>query len=225
MFLVIFVSFQVTLLSTKLLKKRKSPVKHIDYELDEKQTFLKDIESLSKSTNALGPLRYISVGKAIMGMERDSCVAILEDKDTRYAVMKADMIITLSFMVCSFYLAENYDKPFIVLHPAPLPVIGSLAQVPLPPSYVPMSGSAISESMSFFQRARNFIAYKMRDVLLNHVVDYFFQDLTNKFQWRSSGSFARMFGKAEAYIATVDFAFEFVHPLMPSKLIMVIIFG
>ena len=212
------------MLSTKLLKKGKSPVKHIDYELDEKQTFLKDIENLSKSTNALGPLRYISVGKAILRMEYDSCVAILEDNDTRNAIMKADMILTLSVMVCSFYIAENYDKPFIVVHPGPLPAIGSLAQVPLPPSYVPMGGLVLSENMSFFQRTLNFIAYRVRDAVMDHVVNYFFRDLKEKFQWKSSENFARLFGKAEAYIATVDFAFEFVHPLMPGKLIRVLIF-
>ena len=126
------------------------------------------------------------------------------------------MIVTLSLMLCGIYVADIYDKPFLVLHPGPLPAIGTYAQVPLPPSYVPLAGSIASDQMDFLVRTRTFIMSIVKNVMVDFVVTSYFRSLQEKFSRKSFESFSHLFSKAEAYIVTVDFAFEFVHPIMPG---------
>ena len=126
------------------------------------------------------------------------------------------MIVTLSVMICGIYVADIYDKPFIVLHPGPLPAIGTYAQVPLPPSYVPLAGSISSDKMNFLERTRTFIFSNVKNVVMDFIFTSYFRSLQEKFSRKSLESFSYLFSKAEAYIVTVDFAFEFVHPIMPS---------
>jgi len=207
---------EVKILSTKYLKKRKSPVQHIEYELHGNADFIDDINKLSSAKKTSNLFGYFSIGKNAMELSYTSCIDILENNVTRNAIKEADMIVTLSLMICGIYVADIYDKPFIVLHPGPLPAIGTYAQVPLPPSYVPLAGSISSDKMNFLERTRTFIFSNVKNVVMDFIFTSYFRSLQEKFSRKSLESFSYLFSKAEAYIVTVDFAFEFVHPIMPN---------
>ena len=147
---------------------------------------------------------------------------MLQNNDTRNAIVEADLIVIMSVLFCGPYIADIYDKPFIVVHPGPLPAVGSFTQVPLPPSYIPMAGASVSENMNFLQRTKNFIMSNVKHVGMDFVVTSYFQSLHEKFNGKSLESYSRLFGKAESYIITTDFAFEFVHPTMPGDVTILI---
>ena len=211
------------MISTKYLKKRKSRVQHIDYELQSSTEVIKDINSISSGKEALSLLGYLSTGKHILELEYDSCMDLLQDNKTRSAIVEADLIVTLSVMICGTYIASIYDKPFVVVHPGPTALVGSFAQVPLPPSYVPMVGTTASEKMNFLQRTQNFVKSNFKDFVIDVLVTSYFRSLQEKFGRKSLERFSHLFGKAELYIVTVDFAFEFVHPTMPGNALLYIL--
>ena len=208
--------FQVSILTSQVLKKRESPVKHIDYVLHDKEGVRNDIKNLAALTHSFNPALYLSILRKLMQLLSDTCQDILESNDTRNAIAQADMIIALSTFACGTYVADIYDKPFVVVHVLPLPAIGSYAQVPMPPSYVPAATATLTEEMTFIQRTKNFLLQVAKDIGVNAVVSYYFRNLQEKYNRKSSDSFSQLFGKAEAYIVIVDFAYEFVHPIMPS---------
>ena len=147
---------------------------------------------------------------------------ILQNNYTRNAIVEADLIVTLSVLVCGSYVADIYGKPFIVVHPGPLSAVGSFTQVPLPPSYIPIAGASVSDNMSFLQRTENFILSNIKHFAMDFIVTSYFRSLQEKYKGKSSESFSRLFGKAESYIITTDFAFEFVHPTMPGDVTILI---
>ena len=191
-------------------------MKHIKYEVSSDGMVMDSIKKLGTGSKEPGFLSQIWAIKDILQLLPQVCYGILKNKEAERQIMEADVLVTLSVNICGNYLAYVFDKPFISVHPGPLSVIGSFAGVPLPPSYVPIAGMAVSDQISFMKRVRNFMLYAIKDVAvdaaLNAVFKKFQLDYGKKAEWAST-----LFGRAEAYIITMDFSFEFAHPLMPSK--------
>eukprot|EP00112_Aurelia_sp_Birch-Aquarium-sp1_P015175 Seg334.2 transcript_id=Seg334.2/GoldUCD/mRNA.D3Y31 product="UDP-glucuronosyltransferase 2A1" protein_id=Seg334.2/GoldUCD/D3Y31 len=117
------------------------------------------------------------------------------------------------------YLAEIFDKPYILVHPGPLAAIGAFAQVPVPPSYVPLIGT--TDEMTFIERTKNFVVSNVKNIVMDTLITYYFKDFQKEMGSTSTESYAQIFGKAELYIvSTMDFVFEYAHPLMPNVFVV-----
>ena len=199
-----------------MLRRRQSPVKHVEYELSSGKDVLSIVKRLSGGENQAGLLSYIMSVKNFLKIVLDTCYSILLNEETKQLILEADLIVTFSMNKCGTYIAHIFNKPFIVLHPASFSLIGSYADVPLPPSYVPIIGLQTSDEMSFLKRTQNFLMYLVKNVAVDVGVTYNFKALQNEYGAKQEW-FSTLFSKAEVYIVTVDFTYEFVHPIMPSK--------
>ena len=212
----IHILLQVSILTTSLIREKVSPVNHIKYEVPESSKVLGTIKRLSTDVKKSGILSYVDTIKTVLQLLPDTCYAIIRSKEAREKIMEADLIVTISMNFCGAYLADIFNKPFIVLHPGPLSIVGSFAGVPLPPSYVPIFGLETSDQIPFIKRLANFIMYTFKNFAMDAALTYSFRKLQSEFG-KNQERFSTLFAKAEMYIVTVDFAYEFVHPLMPSK--------
>jgi len=210
---------KVSILTTSTLRTRKSPVKHIEYEVSSNDKVMDSIKKLGSGGKKPGFLSQLWAIKEVMQLLPQFCDGVLENKEAKRQIMEADILVTLSVNICGTYFAYIFDKPFITLHPGPLSVIGSFAGVPLPPSYVPIAGMAVSDQISFMKRVQNFILFALKDVVVDAALNAIFK----KFQHdhgKKAESAATLFGRAEAHIVTMDFSFEFAHPLMPNVFVV-----
>lgn len=185
--------------------------------MSNKKSFLDDVNKLTSEKSEVGWRAYLVIAQRALQIEYDSCQDLLGTDETRNAIIQSDFIVAFSATICAIYVADIYGKPFAVVHPGMFPVVGSYAQVPLPPSYVPLSGSEFTEKMSFLERTKNFLWVNVRSALVDAAVTHYYRGMQERFKWKSYERFSRLYARAELYIVSLDFAFEFVHPLMPGK--------
>eukprot|EP00112_Aurelia_sp_Birch-Aquarium-sp1_P002647 Seg1296.3 transcript_id=Seg1296.3/GoldUCD/mRNA.D3Y31 product="UDP-glucuronosyltransferase 3A2" protein_id=Seg1296.3/GoldUCD/D3Y31 len=210
---------EVSILTTNMIRKRKSSVKHIEYKvpMEEAQVYAL-LGKCSTGTKRAGLSAYLSGIGVLMNAMLKSCQSLVGNEETLNELKNADMIVSLSMFFCGSYIADIFDKPFVLVHPAGLPVIGAYAQVPMPPSYVPLIGSGSTDEMTFMQRTRNFVVSNIKNIALDVIVSYYFKTFQREMASKSIKSYSQLFGKAELYILpTMDFSFEYAHPLMPSR--------
>ena len=164
-----------------------------------------------------GPRTFINAVRDVSQLFLDSCFAMLKTNDTMKVIQEADMIVTISVMPCGHYIADLYDKPTILLHPASYSFIASYTGVPDLASFVPMVTGPFTDEMSFIERVQNFLTYRIRDIIVKVFLTYWFRDLQSAYNWKSKDSFTELFGKTEMVIVTMDFAYQYVSPIMPSE--------
>ncbi len=109
--------------------------------------------------------------------------------------------------------AEYLKKPFIVVYPTAFNLFGLLADVPLPPSYVPVITA--SDRMTITQRIINFLSSSARSIVLQKLFDFYFKEVLH--HYNITKNFEDLFAQAEMHLVNSDFALEFAHPLMPSR--------
>ncbi|XP_035806218.2 UDP-glucuronosyltransferase 2A2-like [Amphiprion ocellaris] len=89
-----------------------------------------------------------------------------------------------------------------------------LAIAPSPISYIPITGSGLTDKMTFFQRVKNVISYlknKARKYLIRDV----YQKICDKYLGPDKNFFQLMID-ADIWLMRVDFVFEFPRPTMPN---------
>eukprot|EP00795_Rhopilema_esculentum_P008295 gene8295-14256_t len=207
---------EVSILTTKFLKKRTSTVKHIDYPLPNPQKIEKLQDLAGDVSKDFGPRTFINAVRDVSQLFLDSCFAMLKTNDTMKVIQEADMIVTISVMPCGHYIADIYDKPTILLHPASYSFIASYTGVPDLASFVPMVTGPFTDEMSFIERVQNFLTYRIRDIIVKAFLTYWFRDLQSAYNWKSKESFTELFGKTEMVIVPMDFAYQYVSPIMPN---------
>ena len=215
----LFHLLEVSILTTNMIRKRESIVKHIEYEAPVDPAVVDAfMGKYSTGKERAGLTSYFPFARLMMKGYVKTCKELVSNVDTLNEIKNADMIVSTSMFCCSTYIADIFDKPIIYVHPGPLALIGPWAQVPLPPSYVPLIGSGTTDDMTFMQRTKNLVVSNIKSVLLDAFVTYHFKTFQKEMGSTSTQSYAQLFGKAELYIiASVDFVFEYAHPLMPSR--------
>ena len=96
-------------------------------------------------------------------------------------------------MFCGAYLADFFNKPFIVVHSGGLSVIGTFAQVPLPPSYVPFMGHGVTDEMTFLQRLKNLLIQNVNKILMDYSISNHFRSLQEEMGSAHNSSFSQLF--------------------------------
>lgn len=204
------------MLVTPTMQMKKSRVRHVEYNVSSDNALLTVLHKLSSDVKRGGPASLLSIGQSFLQVSHGTCTGILGNEQAKKEVLEADMLVILSVNICGGYLAHIFNKPFVVLHPGPLPVIGYFTDAPSPPSYVPMTGFEASDEMTVLQRVQNFIMFVAKNSLFDVVVSYYFQGLQTEHGLKREEWYSTIFGNAELYLITVDFSYEFVHPVAAS---------
>ena len=210
--------FKVSILTTNMIRKRKSFVKHIEYEVSINEGEMDALMGkYSSGSEKAGFRSYLPYFRLMMNGLVKACQALVSNNETLSEIKNADLIVSFSLFCCGSYIAEIFDKPIVLVHPGTIAPIGPYAQVPLPPSYVPRIAS-VTDEMAFVSRTMNFVVTIILNIAVDTLVTHYFKAFQKEMGSTSTQSFSQLFGKAELYIiASVDFAFEYVHPVMPSR--------
>ncbi|XP_031216487.1 UDP-glucuronosyltransferase 3A2-like [Mastomys coucha] len=127
-----------------------------------------------------------------------------------------DLLYFDALGLCSFLIAEKIGKPFVVF----LSVLASSIDfgLPSPLSYVPMSGSLLTDKMDFWGRVKNFlmrIDFSMRQKKIHSQFD---GTIREHFEEDSQPVSSHLLQKAELWFLSSDFALEFARPLLPNTI-------
>ncbi|XP_051800931.1 UDP-glucuronosyltransferase 2B31-like isoform X2 [Acanthochromis polyacanthus] len=89
---------------------------------------------------------------------------------------------------------------------------------PSPISYIPITGSGLTDKMTFFERVKNMISY-----LINQARNYLVRDVYQKVCDKYLGpdkDFFQLIIDADIWLVRVDFVFEYPRPTMPNVVYM-----
>lgn len=92
---------------------------------------------------------------------------------------------------------------------------GHFVVAPSPVSYVPTSGCAVPDKMTFSQRVRNMFHYFLNMYIDSLVVSPHYDRLVEKY-FEPGTSFYHLLQGADIWLMRVDFVFEFPRPTMPN---------
>eukprot|EP00795_Rhopilema_esculentum_P008290 gene8290-14250_t len=206
----------VSILTTEFLRTRKGKVKHVDYQLPNRKLAQNIDQLIGDVALNFGPISFLNVVKDSLQILLDSCFAMLQNNNTLKEIQDASMIVTISIMPCGYYIADLFDKPVVTLTTAAYFCIGHYTGAPSLPSNIPSAASRSTDEMTFLERTQNFINYKLRDIGMDFLVNYYFRELQYAYGMKSKGRFSELFGKTELIILPLDFAYQYAHPIMPN---------
>ncbi|XP_059208431.1 UDP-glucuronosyltransferase 2A3-like [Centropristis striata] len=96
---------------------------------------------------------------------------------------------------------------------------GHFSIAPSPLSYVPMTGTKLSDKMSFLERVLNIIFFGFTEYQIAFYVLPYYQAVTTKYLGPDV-DFLSLFPAADLWLMRVDFVFEFPRPTMPNVVYM-----
>ncbi len=196
------------------MKKRESPVLHLDYPINRTRSFYTAMldRHVKGTRSRLGMLYAIPW---LFQMQVEVCESLMLNARALQELKSAELVIIPAISPCHFYVMDYINRPFIAVYSSAFTLFGSLTQVPLPPSYVPIITA--TDRMTFPQRVFNFIASLARASITDVALTQAFSGFSHKYKAGEGKSLQQLYLQAEMYLASSDFAVEFAHPLMPSK--------
>ncbi|XP_041965537.1 UDP-glucuronosyltransferase 2C1-like [Alosa sapidissima] len=161
----------------------------------------------------------IELMKLFSDIHRDMC-AMLSAMFTDEALMqslqeaKYDLVLSDPVIAGGVFLAYRLQLPLVFNVRGTL--YGDLHTLigPAPPSYVPVSGTGLTDRMSFSQRILNWSMFMVNKLLLEQMVAHY-TDFCNRF-FGPDVDFVSLLRNADLWLVRYDFTFEFPHPIMPN---------
>lgn len=150
-------------------------------------------------------------------MQVTGCESLLNNKATISRLRKEgfDLVLTDPFLPCGSILAHLFSIPVVYfLHGLPCELDAKANQCPVPVSYVPVSFSGNSPTMTFPQRVKN-MAMSLLEGYLCKVMYSSFDDLTRS-QFGDDMTYKRLLGEAAFWLHRHDFVFDWPKPVMPN---------
>ncbi|XP_046898302.1 UDP-glucuronosyltransferase 2A1-like, partial [Hypomesus transpacificus] len=167
----------------------------------EMETMEKTQEMLEKTSNMVS---HMLENQGLMQSLRDA---------------KYDLFLTDPAMGGGVFLAHSLGLPLVFNVRWTIKGEGHWAIAPSPLSYIPMTGTELSDNMSFLQRVLNVLAYGMYELQAAVYVKPIFSDLAQRFFGPDVDYFS-LFQAADLWLMRVDFVFEFPRPTMPNVIYM-----
>nr|XP_046254889.1 UDP-glucuronosyltransferase 2A1-like [Scatophagus argus] len=162
----------------------------------------------------------IEMFTAMFNMHRIICkmaTNLFKDKELMKSLKKTkyDLVLTDPAWGAGIMLSHALKVPLVYNVRWITSGEGHLAVAPSPLSYIPMTGSGLSDKMTFIQRVKNLIFYgiwQAQDALLispqyQAVCDLFFSPQVR---------YNDLLQGADIWLMRVDFVFEFPRPTMPN---------
>ena len=198
------------------VRKQRSKVDHHLYNVDLPKHL--DEKVMIKRMMSGGGVRTFEFIPTLVELDMFNCEAIFKDGTVMQKLQKQDIIIGTSASFCGSLIAEYLKLPHILIHPAVFTALASLFMVPLPPSYVPVMQTASTDQMTFMERLKNVFFVAGQEILFRFVFLPMFKPFQQKHNILPDKDVGELLGSAEMHLVQLDFAIEYAHPLMPSKL-------
>ncbi|XP_039468426.1 UDP-glucuronosyltransferase 2C1-like isoform X2 [Oreochromis aureus] len=142
---------------------------------------------------------------------------MLEDENlmNNLKVRKYDLVLTDPAWGAGILIAHVLKLPLIYNVRFATSGEGHLAIAPSPLSYIPVTGSGLTDSMTFIQRVKNLICYVIWQAQDIFLIRPQYQAVCNKF-FGSDVTYSGLLHSADLWLMRVDFVFEFPRPTMPN---------
>ncbi|XP_041487067.1 UDP-glucuronosyltransferase 3A2-like [Microtus oregoni] len=115
---------------------------------------------------------------------------------------------------CSYLIAEKLEKKFVTLLPMQFSYMDFV--LPSPLSYVPVSGSSLTDQMDFWGRVKNFLMFIDFSLRQREIFSQYDATIQEHFAEDSRPVLSDLLLKAELSFVNSDFALEFARPLFPN---------
>ncbi|XP_028811969.1 UDP-glucuronosyltransferase 2A1-like [Denticeps clupeoides] len=96
---------------------------------------------------------------------------------------------------------------------------GHFAIAPSPISYIPLTGSGLTDKMTFIQRVKNMLYFVLLIIQERFTVRPIYQEVCDKYLGPGA-DFYMLMQAADIWLMRVDFVFEFPRPTMPNVFYM-----
>lgn len=159
----------------------------------------------------LGTLSRIHQQASMVGVQMLENKTLMQElRDTQYDVVLIDPGLPVGVLVAhELGLPTVYNVRWITSGE------GHFVVAPSPTSYVPTSGVALPDKMTFLQRLQNTFHYVLNTCIDKFVVCPVYDELVEKY-FGSGVKFYHMLQGADIWLMRVDFVFEFPRPTMPN---------
>ncbi|XP_057697958.1 UDP-glucuronosyltransferase 2B16-like [Corythoichthys intestinalis] len=162
--------------------------------------------------------------KAMSGTSRIMCklaIEILKDDNlmARLRESQYDLVLTDPELGTGIMLAHALQRPLVYNVRWVMSKEGHLVLAPTPLSYVPMTGSGLSDKMTFFQRIKNLIYFATWEFQYIFLVIPHYQAVCDQF-FGPEVRFDELIQSADLWLMRADFVFEFPRPTMPNVIYM-----
>uniref|UniRef100_A0A147A358 UDP-glucuronosyltransferase n=1 Tax=Fundulus heteroclitus TaxID=8078 RepID=A0A147A358_FUNHE len=146
---------------------------------------------------------------------------IFRNKELIESIKEAnyDLVLTDPAVPTGVILAHYLKLPLVLNVRWTTHGEGHFSVAPSPISYIPMTGTELSDKMSFAQRVLNVIAFAFNEYQIAWNISPHYKALIAKY-FDSDADYLSMFQAADLWLMRVDFVFEFPRPTMPNVVYM-----
>ncbi|KAG7483430.1 UDP-glucuronosyltransferase 2C1-like [Solea senegalensis] len=157
---------------------------------------------------------------AMFNMHRiicDMATIMFKDKELMDVLKerKYDMVLTDPAWGAGIMLAHALNLPLVYNVRWVTSGEGHLAIAPSPLSYIPITGSGLSDKMSFIQRVKNHIFYALWQAQDGFLYSPQYQAVCDAF-FGPEVKYTDLLRGADLWLMRADFVFEFPRPTMPN---------
>ncbi|XP_053277928.1 UDP-glucuronosyltransferase 2C1-like [Pleuronectes platessa] len=178
-----------------------------------------DIERGESSALTFASLQ-VEMFTAMFNMHRITCqmaTVMFKDKDLMNSLKerKYDLVLTDPAWGAGIMLAHALQIPLVFNVRWITSGEGHLAIAPSPLSYIPMTGSGLSDKMSFIQRLKNLFFFAIWQIQDGFLINSQYQAVCDKF-FGPEVRYSDLLQGADLWLMRVDFVFEFPRTTMPN---------
>ncbi|XP_035483376.2 UDP-glucuronosyltransferase 2B13-like [Scophthalmus maximus] len=182
-----------------------------------------DIERGESSAVSFASLQ-LEMFTAMFNMHRIICkmaTIMFKDKDLMNSLKerKYDLVLTDPAWGAGIMLAHALKLPLVYNVRWITSGEGHLAIAPSPLSYIPITGSGLSDKMSFMQRVENLIFYAIFRAQDGFLINRQYQAVCDEF-FGPEVRYSDLLQGADLWLMRADFVFEFPRPTMPNVVYM-----
>lgn len=183
--------------------------------------FLSDMLEIQKAGGALSFVRfYWKVLAALSRIHRQASLMgaeILHNQTLLQSLRRArfDVVLMDPALPVGALVAHELQLPTVFNARWVTSGDGHSVVAPSPTSYVPVSGNAVSDRMTFAQRLKNTLYYFFNSCFDKYIVCPHYDRLVEKF-FGPDVTFYSLLKGADLWLMRVDFVFEFPRPTMPN---------
>lgn len=147
--------------------------------------------------------------------------ALLDDPELMRKLneTKFDLVLTDPCWGNGAILAKYMNLPFVYNVRWLMPEEAHFAIAPSPISYIPITGSGLTDKMTFFQRVKNSIFYVMTSIQTMFATKLVYQPLCKKYLGPDC-DFDHLQRDADIWLMRTDFVFDYPRPTMPNVVYM-----
>ena len=162
-------------------------------------------------------IKFYKMHKQVLQMTGD----LFENTEQMQSLQDAkyDLLLTDPALGGGVLLGHRLGLPLVLNVRWVIQNEGHNVMAPTPVSYVPMSGTELTDKMTFTQRVKNFLYYYFILFQFWYITDHTYRPFVHRY-FGSDVHYMDLFQAADIWLMRNDFTFEFPRPTMPNIIYM-----